>query len=53
MAGFAELMRNSAYIGDVTINRIITQAEDSIGYDWDGYRREFIDVARMYRNMVN
>ena len=52
VAGFAHLLRNSEYAGDITINQIIAQAEDNLGKDYDGYRHEFVNIAKMVKNMV-
>ena len=52
VAGFADILRNSQYTGDLTINGVINQAEENLGEDPDGYRREFVQIAQTYRRIA-
>lgn len=45
VAGFGMLLRDSDFKGDLTYDRIITQAKTALGKDEFGYRREFLDLA--------
>ena len=46
VAGFGMLLRHSQFRGDLTYERVIDLAQNSIGKDENGYRREFISLAR-------
>jgi len=47
VAGFAQLLGNSPYVGDLTYEDIIKLASENKGQDNYGYRSEFIQLARM------
>lgn len=47
VAGFAQLLTNSKYVGDLSYDDIIQQAQKYKGKDEFGYRAEFIQLARM------
>ena len=53
VAGFAHLLRNSEHTGGVTINRVIAQAENNMGYDESNYRMEFIQIAERYKSITH
>jgi Ca-activated chloride channel family protein len=51
VAGFGMLLRESEYIGDYTLENIIDMAKRSKGEDDEGYRSEFIRLAKTARDM--
>lgn len=46
VAGFSQLLRGSAYSGDITFDKIIELAQKTKGQDEYGYRTEFIQLVR-------
>ncbi len=52
VAAFGELLRGSRYSGNATIFDILALAEDSLGEDAEGYRREFITLLEQYRRIA-
>ncbi len=51
VAGFGMILRESEYIGDFTLDNIIEMARGSKGGDEEGYRSEFIRLAKTVRDM--
>lgn len=51
VAGFGMILRESEYIGDFTLDNIIEMARGSKGGDEEGYRSEFIRLAKTARDM--
>ncbi|MFT5611411.1 MAG: Ca-activated chloride channel family protein [Arenicella sp.] len=47
VAGFAQLLSNSKYVGDLNYDKVIEVALANKGRDPFGYRSEFIQLARM------
>ncbi|MCW5559564.1 MAG: DUF3520 domain-containing protein, partial [Verrucomicrobiae bacterium] len=46
VAGYGMLLRNSSHKGDLTWDRLLRMAVQSLGADREGYRAEFVDLAR-------
>lgn len=46
VAGFGMLLRDSQFKGDLTYEKVIDLAKNSIGKDENGYRTEFISLAK-------
>ncbi|WP_233231526.1 YfbK domain-containing protein [Tichowtungia aerotolerans] len=46
VAGFGMMLRDSELKDDLTYDQVIEWAQDSLGKDEFGYRREFIDLVR-------
>ena len=51
VAGFGHLLRNSAYLGGLTIDGVISQAQGSLGSDPQGYRNDFVKLLREYKSI--
>jgi len=51
VAAFGHLLRGSEYLGNATIGSVINLAEANKGKDADGYRYEFIGMARKYEKI--
>ena len=49
VAAFGHLLRQSPYSGSVEISRLIAAAEDSLGRDEGGLRREFLYILQQYQ----
>jgi Ca-activated chloride channel family protein len=49
VAGFAQLLRGGTYTGSLDFDDIIEDAQGAIGSDADGYRAEFVQLARKAR----
>ena len=47
VAGFAELLRGSKYVGEVSFSDIVSLASDARGEDALGYRSEFLQLVRL------
>ncbi len=47
VAGFGMLLRDSEFRGDLTFDKVLTQAKASIGNDDYGYRSEFIKMVEV------
>jgi Ca-activated chloride channel family protein len=45
------ILRDSPYKGNATIDSVLTIAEDGLGSDRNGYRREFLQLVRQARNL--
>jgi Ca-activated chloride channel homolog len=46
VAGFAQLLRGSNYVGDFTYDKVIELAQANKGSDEFGYRTEFVQLVR-------
>ena len=46
VAGYGMLLRNSPHKGDLTWEKVLRLAEQGLGEDREGYRAEFVDLAR-------
>jgi len=46
VAGYGMLLRQSPHKGDLTWDRVLRLAEKGLGEDREGYRAEFVDLAR-------
>lgn len=53
VAGFAELLRESGYAEDATIQKLISMAEQNKGEDKKGYRAQFIEMMREYAGIAD
>ena len=51
VSGFGLLLRSSQYIGNYSVEKALTAAKDSVGYNQNGYRREFVDLLRKYQQI--
>jgi Ca-activated chloride channel family protein len=52
IAEFGMLASYSAYSGNADYNSVLELAEQGIGEDKDGYRREFISLVQQYQDLV-
>lgn len=50
--GFAELLRNSEYLGNMGIDKITAMAEDNLGSDPGGYRRAYLELLKDTRRIL-
>jgi len=50
VSAFAQMLRKSAYSGDVTFDQVATLAEANLGQDREGYRREFVELVKNARS---
>lgn len=46
VAGYGMLLRDSPHKGDLTWEKVLRLAEQGLGEDKEGYRAEFVDLAR-------
>jgi Ca-activated chloride channel family protein len=51
VASFGMIMRGSPYRGTATIESVLSIAEDSLGSDRNGYRREFLQLVQRARRI--
>ncbi|MDD4209716.1 MAG: von Willebrand factor type A domain-containing protein [Bacteroidales bacterium] len=51
VAMFGQLLRNSDFKGNATYEAVISLAESALGKDKQGYRREFIRLVQVVKNM--
>jgi Ca-activated chloride channel family protein len=51
VAGFAMLLRDSEYRGDMTVEEVFRLAESGLGSDADGYRHGFLELVEAYRSL--
>ena len=49
VASFGMILRDSDYRGDSTVDSVLTSAEEAQGPDEFGYRKEFIELVKKYR----
>lgn len=52
VAAFGHLLRGSEYTGQVTPALVMSMAQQSLGQDKNGYRREFISLLTKYRQIT-
>ncbi|MDR0964324.1 MAG: VWA domain-containing protein [Clostridium sp.] len=52
VAAFGHLLRGSEYIGNATFESIYALAEESLGEDHDGYRREYLSLLSQYNALT-
>ena len=45
------ILRESPYKGTATIDSVLSMAEDSMGSDRNGYRREFLQLVQRARQI--
>jgi Ca-activated chloride channel family protein len=53
VAGFAMLLRNSEYKGNINYAKVINMANASIGNDMEGYRKEFVTLVKKTESLKN
>ncbi len=53
VAGFGMLLRQSEHRGSVHAGQILDLAGSAIGKDAEGYRREFLELVRMYQLLTD
>jgi len=51
VAAFGHILRNSEYLGDVSVPFVIATANESVGTDVHGHRRDFVELVENYRNV--
>lgn len=51
VAGYGMLLRDSPHKGDLTWEKVLRLAEQGLGEDKEGYRAEFIDLARQAQKL--
>ncbi len=51
VAGFGMLLRDSEHKGSMTLERVLSLAQDGVGLDLDRDRHEFIDIVRTYTSL--
>jgi Ca-activated chloride channel family protein len=51
VASFGMILHDSPYKGTATIDSVLSIAEDSVGTDRDGYRREFLQLVERARQI--
>jgi len=51
VVSFGHLLRRSSYLGNVTIDGIISVAQNSLGRDTQGYRYEFVKLLKEYKRI--
>ncbi len=51
VAAFGMLLRDSPYKGSTTWAAVLELAEDALGADKHGYRREFLELARLAKSL--
>ena len=49
---FGMILRNSEYKGDASIESVLALAEQGIDKDENGYRKEFLDLAYRYQELL-
>ncbi|MDR0951833.1 MAG: VWA domain-containing protein [Oscillospiraceae bacterium] len=52
VAAFGHLLRGSEYTGQATFERVYALAEESLGDDRDGYRREYLELLSQYNDLA-
>ncbi len=53
VAEFGMLLRGSEYMGNTTTETILELAEQGLGEDQGGYRSEFIDIVKYYKDLFS
>ena len=51
VAEFALILKDSQYKGEASFSSLIERARDSRGYDFDGYRAQFLQLAELAYEM--
>lgn len=51
VAGFGMLLRHSKYHGSATFDAVLELAQEGIGHDEGGYRKEFVELVRKAKEM--
>jgi Ca-activated chloride channel family protein len=51
VAEYGMLLRHSKFAGNASFSHVIATANDSLGQDLDGYRADFLDLARRAANL--
>ncbi|NRB41762.1 MAG: VWA domain-containing protein [Pseudomonadales bacterium] len=51
VASFGQILKGGDYSGDVTLTDVIKLAQQSKGYDENGYRGEFIGIAKLAESL--
>ena len=51
VASFGMILRDSPYKGTATMDSVLSMAEDGIGSDKFGYRREFLQLVQRARQI--
>jgi Ca-activated chloride channel family protein len=51
VASFGMMLRDSAYKGNATYDSVLAMAEDGLGSDRNGYRREFLQLVQRARQI--
>jgi Ca-activated chloride channel family protein len=51
VASFGMILRDSPFKGTATIDSVLAIAEDSLGSDRNGYRREFLQLVQRARQI--
>lgn len=52
VAAFGHILRDSEHAGGITIDEVLSMAEDSLGKDAGGYRSEHLDVLLDYKRLM-
>ena len=52
VAGFSHLLRNSEHTGEFTYEKALRLAEENLGEDAGGYRREYVKMLRQYGDLT-
>ena len=52
IAAFSHKLRDSEYAKDITAEKVISLAENNLGNDLNGYRKEFIDLLKKWKNLL-
>lgn len=53
VASFGLILRESEYKGNLNLDKVLKMAKESKGDDNEGYRSEFIDLVKSYKEMKN
>lgn len=51
VAMFAQLLKDSSYKGTTSYNDVIQLANNSLGNDKNGYRKEFVKLVGLVNNL--
>ena len=52
VAEFAMILKGSEYMGDADMDSVIDRAKEARGYDEDGYRAQFIQLAELAGQLI-
>lgn len=53
VAAFGDLLRDSKYSQNITVDTVLSAAEDGIGKDKKGYRKQFIEMVTLYKKNLS